>query len=106
MFPKVALDQSNFPASIPLISNDNSIFSSPLPIDIPISYPPVMLDSPLANSAHTPFDLSADSYPLEPPTPETIFYPSSNSSVKPSIPILELHVPPPLAPRHSFRTHC
>ena len=96
VFPKVTLDQSSSPTSIPLIFNDNSIFSSPLPI-IPISYAPSVLDSPLANSAHTPSDPSADSCPPKPPTPETIFYLSSDSSVEPSI--------PPLAPRHSSRTH-
>ena len=100
MFPKVTLYQSISPTSIPLIFNDNSIFSSPLPINIPISYAHVVLDFPLANSAHTPSDPSADSRPPKPPTPETIFYPSSDSSVEPSIPIPELHVPPPLAPRY------
>ena len=53
VFPKVTLDQPSSLVSIPLISNVNSIFSSP-PIDIPISYPLVVLDSPLANRAHTP----------------------------------------------------
>ena len=104
VFPKVTLDQPSSLVSIPLISNVNSIFSSP-PIDIPISYPLVVLDSPLANRAHTPSWPFTDSCPPEPPTPETIFYPSSDSSVEPSIPIPELHVPPPLAPRHSSKTH-
>lgn len=105
MFPKVTLDQSSSPTSIPLISNDNSIFSSPLPVDISISYPPVVLDSPPIDSSHTPSNPSANSCPPEPPTPKTIVYPSSDKFVKPSIPIPKLHVPPPLAPRHSTRTH-
>ena len=59
---------------------------------------PFVLDSPLANSAHTPSDPSADSCPPKPPTHETIFYPSSDSSVEPSIPSADSC--PPKPPTH------
>ena len=97
VFPKATLDQFSSPASIPSVSNDVSTFPS-IPIDIPISYPPVVLESPLVSS-------STESFPsTDPPSIE----PSSDNLIDPSVSIPDSHtspIPSTLVPRHSTRPY-